>query len=155
METLAVLLAAVLVGIAGLHLAWGCGLRWPGEDERTLIDAVIGRPDVHRMPGLGLCLVVTLALLAAAFWALWAAGWVAVPDGSVVGLSVREIGLWLLVAVFLGRGAATYLPGPLSGAVEPFRTLDRRLYAPLCLALGVGFLVLLSVGLSVEIDSAP
>ncbi|MEM7376211.1 MAG: DUF3995 domain-containing protein [Pseudomonadota bacterium] len=144
METLAVMLAAVLVGIAGLHLAWGCGLRWPGRDERTLIDTVIGHPDVHSMPGFGLCLAVTLALLVAAFWALWAAGWAAVPDRSVVGLSVRETGLWVLVTVFLGRGAATYLPGPLASAVEPFRTLDRHLYAPLCLALGVGFLVLLS-----------
>ena len=26
--------------------------------------------------------------------------------------------------------------------VEPFRTLDRKTYSPLCLALGVGFIVL-------------
>jgi len=101
MTLLSLTMAAVLLAIAAVHLAWGLGMTWPGHDRQSLIDTVIGHPDVTRMPG-----------------------------------------FWVLVAVFLGRGIATYVPSPLAAAVEPFRTLDRRVYAPLCVALGGGFLLL-------------
>ena len=142
MTLLSLTMAAVLLAIAAVHLAWGLGMTWPGHDRQSLIDTVIGHPDVTRMPGFGLCLAVTLALVAAAFWSLWAAELLPLSDASVWGLSVRATGLWVLVAVFLGRGIATYVPSPLAAAVEPFRTLDRRVYAPLCVALGGGFLLL-------------
>ena len=142
MTLLSLTMAAVLLAIAAVHLAWGLGMTWPGHDRQSLIDTVIGHPEVTRMPGFGLCLAVTLALVAAAFWALWAAELLPLSDASVWGLSVRATGLWVLVAVFLGRGIATYVPSPLAAAVEPFRTLDRRVYAPLCIALGGGFLLL-------------
>ena len=73
-------------------------------------------------------------------------GVVDLPDTHSFGLSVRSVGLWALVVVFAGRGFATYLPTPLAQAVEPFRTLDRRFYAPLCLSLGIGYLLIALVG---------
>ena len=49
-----------------------------------------------------------------------------------------------IATVFLARGVAGYVPAwrRLQSA-EPFTTLDRRYYAPLCLALGTGFLIIL------------
>jgi hypothetical protein len=53
-----------------------------------------------------------------------------------------RFGLWALVAVFLGRGLVTYvLPGMAKKTSEPFRSLNARYFSPLCLALGVEFLV--------------
>lgn len=48
----------------------------------------------------------------------------------------------VLALVFGLRGVASYLPGPLSSAVERFATLDRRFYAPLCLIICVGYSVI-------------
>ena len=142
MDTLAVLVALTLVAIAVLHLAWGSGLCWPARDQQSLINTVIGHPDVTRMPGFVLCAAVAFALLAAAFWALWGTGLVSGPEVSLFGIGLRDAGLWALVLIFASRGLASYLPSPLANAVEPFRTLDRSYYAPLCLLFALAFLAI-------------
>ena len=146
MTLIATLMAVVLVAIAAIHLAWGLGMTWPGRDQQNLIDTVIGHPEATRLPGFAACVAVAVALLLAAAWALWGVGLIAIAEVGVLGVPLGVSGLVVLVVVFLGRGVATYLPTPLSRAVEPFRTLDRRAYAPLCLLLGMGFLVILVVG---------
>ena len=64
---------------------------------------------------------------------------------ALAGQFGRLIGSVVVGAVFFMRGAAGY------GArwrarfkAEPFRTRDFYLYSPLCLALGVGFIALLT-----------
>jgi len=49
--------------------------------------------------------------------------------------------MWTLALVFLGRGVEGYLPA-MAKAEQPFPQLNRRYYSPLCLVLGLGFLVL-------------
>ncbi len=65
----------------------------------------------------------------------------------VEGLSGIEVkGRSIVIgAIFFLRGTAGYSPrwrGRFK--VQPFRTLDFYLYSPLCLALGVGFIALLT-----------
>jgi hypothetical protein len=71
---------------------------------------------------------------------------------GLVALSLADhnAGAWwltalgvLLAAVFLGRGALGYTAGwQARHSLEPFVTNDRRVYSPLCLIVGAGFLIL-------------
>jgi hypothetical protein len=46
------ILTMVLIALAALHAWWGVGGRWPGHDERSLVELVVGRTRSMRMPGL-------------------------------------------------------------------------------------------------------
>ena len=39
------ILIVILVALAALHAWWGVGGRWPGHDERSLVELVIGSID--------------------------------------------------------------------------------------------------------------
>ena len=58
---------------------------------------------------------------------------------------IVSIGALVIGAIFFIRGSAGYSPrwrGRFS--TQPFRTLDFYMYSPLCLALGVGYIALLT-----------
>ena len=59
-----ILLMMVLVALAALHAWRGVGGRWPGHDERSLVELVVGR--THSMPSRVAYMLVASALLAAA-----------------------------------------------------------------------------------------
>jgi hypothetical protein len=133
---LALIVAAALFALAGVHLYWGLGGRWPGHDEASMVEHVVGRTRGMRAPGLLASIGVALAL--ATGGALVAATLVSTPWDPWL-----KAALWLLFAVFAGRGLATYVP-PVFRYAEgtPFATLNRRAYGPLCLAIALGILVL-------------
>jgi Protein of unknown function (DUF3995) len=125
------LVIVVLAAVAGLHLYWGLGGRWPGHDDESLKLMVIGarkRP----MPGLIQCGLVTAALLAAATIVLLGQGRIerGLQSYAVYG------GYVLLIAAFALRGLAAYIsPAFAYARGTPFYELNRRYYAPLCLAI--------------------
>ncbi len=132
MDLTSVILSAVLAAIAGLHVLWGFGLWVPIRDEAALARAVIGFSGARRMPGAVPCGVVAVVLLTAAWLPWW-------PDGAE-----RTLGLAAFAGVFLARGVAAYVPSwRRLTPQEPFATLDRRWYGPLCLALGAGLAAVL------------
>ncbi|MGA2925061.1 MAG: DUF3995 domain-containing protein [Solirubrobacteraceae bacterium] len=121
--------SAGLAGLAGLHAVWAAGSSWPFRDKATLSDAVIGH---DRFPSAAACLAVAGALAAgSAFVAGWPAGAPRLQRTGAAGvlavLSVRS---------GLGLSGLTHLVSP-GSCSERFRALDRRLYAPVCLALAV------------------
>ena len=133
---LALILAAALFALAGIHLYWGFGGRWPGHDEASMVEHVVGRTRGMRAPGLVASVAVALALAAGGVLVLASltpTAW----DGPL------KAARWLLFAVFAGRGLATYVP-PVFRYAEgtPFATLNRRAYGPLCLAIALGLLIL-------------
>lgn len=140
---LAILLWVVLAAIAALHAAWGLGSHWPCASEEILVRTAGGTPDATKMYPPASCFVVAALLAGASVWPLFAAGllheawprWLTLLAGAGIA------------AVFVARGVAGYVPAwrRLQSA-EPFATLDRRFYAPLCLFLGAGFIVLLLRG---------
>jgi hypothetical protein len=133
---LALILAAALFALSGDPPLLGFGGRWPGHDEASMVEHVVGRTRGMRAPGLLASAAVALAL--AAGGALVAATLTPTPwDGWL------KAARWLLFAVFAGRGLATYVP-PVFRYAEgtPFATLNRRAYGPLCLAIALGILVL-------------
>ena len=88
------------------------------------------------MPNRLVTFVVSLLILAAGIVAL------ALADHTSGGWWLTLLGL-LLAAVFIGRGALSYTRGWRARfPTEPFATLDRKNYAPLCFWIGAGFLIL-------------
>ena len=143
MTALGLIVCALLLCMALVHAGWAFGMRWPAENETMLIRTVVGHPDMTTMPGTGLTLVVAASIGMAGLCALWLGGALALPLPDWIGTLAGSV----LALVFASRGLATYFgilvgAGPLSRRVEPFATLDRRLYAPLCLLLSLGFVVL-------------
>lgn len=135
-----VVVAIVLFIISGLHLLWASGSAWPCSDRQSLLQAVVGHPQIRTFPSTPLTVAVALAIALAGVLALWAGGIMALP----LPLWIRTIGLGVLATVFLLRGASSYTPRRVWGTpIEPFATLDTRYFAPLCLALGAGFMWLL------------
>ena len=121
-------LSAVLIALGVLHVLWGIGYWFPVEDEAQLVRAVAGFSDIEEMPGAVPCALVAVALFMAVTCLWW-------PPGPFRFLALAVIG-----AVFVSRGAAAFTPvWRKLTPVEPFATLDRKYYGPLCLALGLGF----------------
>jgi hypothetical protein len=141
MRFLDISLIMTLLAIALLHLYWGFGGFWPGRDEASLVDMVMGLPPGSSIPPLWACAMVALCLLFPVLcvvrfrflghWALptWAA-W------------LPHVALWTSALVFLARGISTYV-SPWMEAVKgtAFYELDRTIYAPLCLFLGTSLIL--------------
>ena len=134
--TLPLVLSLVLAVLAAAHAWWAMGQVWPSASESDLAHAVIGTGR-SRMPPPWQCAAVALALAAGAAWPWVVMRW---PDSQIVLIGSIVIG-----AIFFLRGAAGY--GSRWRArfkAQPFRTRDFYIYSPLCLALGVGFIALLT-----------
>ena len=133
---LALLLTAALFAMAGIHLYWGFGGRWPGHDEASMVEHVVGRTRGMRAPGLVASVAVALALAAGGVL-------VAATLTSTAWDPWLKAARWALFTVFAGRGLATYVPPAFRYAEgTPFAMLNRRAYGPLCLAIALGILVL-------------
>jgi TRAP-type C4-dicarboxylate transport system permease large subunit len=141
---LAIVLWAVLAAIAALHAAWGLGSHWPCESEASLVRTVGGTPGATRMYPPSACFTVAALLAGISTWPLFAAGLLpAVWPDWLTRLAGAGI-----AAIFAARGIAGYVPAwRRLHSAEPFATLDRRVYSPLCFALGAGFLTILLRGL--------
>lgn len=138
---LAVSIFVVLTIVALLHAYWAFGGRWPGHDEPSLARMVVGSKGIATMPARGPTLAVAVVIFLAGVVALARADLVPVPLPPML----RSVAVTVLAVVFLGRGIASFtLWFRASQSEEPFATLDRRLYGPLCLALGTGFAVLVA-----------
>jgi len=124
-------LIAILLAIAGLHLYWGLGGLWPGHDVNSLRETVIGAAR-GSMPGFWPSAMVAGALAAAAA-IVWArhSTLMAGPLAAVI-----QAGYAVLILVFAARGLASYLSPVFDYARgRPFYELNLWLYAPLCLAI--------------------
>jgi Protein of unknown function (DUF3995) len=124
------LTAVTFLGIAGVHVAWGRGSSFPLTTHADLTDAVIGR---DATPSPSSCYAVAAMLTVAA--------------GLVAGVPfapprIRRLGVATVVTVLAARGAvglAGRTDALVPGSSSPrFRRNDRRLFAPLCLALAAG-----------------
>jgi hypothetical protein len=137
MTTIVALLTFLpLLTVAFAHLLWALGTSWPIQSEQLLAQTVIGRPGITRMPNRLLTLAVSLMLFAAAIVAMGLA------DKADGGPTRTVLGA-LLAIVFLARGFVGYTSAWRARfPTEPFASLDRKNYSPLCLWIGAGFLIL-------------
>jgi hypothetical protein len=131
-------LTAILGGIALFHALWGLGFSVPAADRQALALLVIGRPV---MPGAVACFVVAAAVGGlAGVAALLGSGLTLSPVFRAL-LTVAGYGA---VAVFALRGIGGYLPAfAAQFPLEPFATMNRLAYSPLCLVIAGLFVVVL------------
>lgn len=133
---IAALIFIPLLAVSMAHFIWAIGKTWPIRDEKLLARTVVGAKGIERMPNRFLSLGVSLAALTAGIIAL------SLADPEAGGWWLDGLGL-AAGAVFLARGIIGYLPfWAALTPEEPFRTLDRKNYSPLCIGLGIGFLAL-------------
>jgi len=133
---IAALLFIALLAVATAHFLWSLGSTWPIRNEKLLAQTVVGFRDIERMPPRLASLAVAIATLAAGIIAL------SLADHDSGGFILSLLGL-LLAAIFLARGAIGYTAWWAGKTPEPnFRLNDSRVYSPLCLMLGLGFIAL-------------
>jgi len=136
MAFIAITIFLILSATALLHAAWGFGLVWPGIDQQSLVNTVIGDPNISQIPPLPITLAVAFAIAAAGICALWGARLIEMP----LPQWMQKTGVIVLTFIFLIRGLAAYIPnGPLSNSTEPFATLNILYFSPLILAIGAGY----------------
>lgn len=135
-DSLALLLAATGV----LYLLWAAGLTFPFANEQALARSLIGRRGITQIPSRRAFVYVGMLFFAAAIVAFLLGGFSeSVPRSKPYLLPA---GL-LMTVVFLGRGIAGVLPAFERAAPEqPYLSLNRRLYSPLCMLAGFAFLFL-------------
>ncbi|MCF6320200.1 MAG: DUF3995 domain-containing protein [Rhizobiaceae bacterium] len=139
MEFIAVILSLVLFVIAALHLYWALGGLWPGIDKASLTRTVIGATNMSTMPPAWLTVAVSACIFAASLFPLMWEN--LMPD--LLPKVILLLGMWVLSLVFIGRGIAGYQPFfRKSNSEEPFASLNRKYFSPLCLLLGGGFISL-------------
>lgn len=121
---------AVILANSGLHLLWAMKFWWPISDQKRLVRAVAGFPNVDRMLPPIACLFVAVTLLGVAILLIFRLTQSEQQDAVSIGLFGAGL-------VFVGRGALGFT-GLWSRLipVQPFRKLDRRFYSPLSLAIG-------------------
>lgn len=130
---------AILAAISALHFAWATGSTFPAADAAELSRMVTGFRSRDLMPGKGLTLLVSVAILIGGFWALVLAEWAWLPLPTWL-VALGGLGL---ATVFLARGIAGYTDRWRQLTPEqPFARLDRRYYSPLCLVIGIYFIIL-------------
>ncbi|MEO7222788.1 MAG: DUF3995 domain-containing protein [Devosia sp.] len=125
-----------LLMVACAHFLWSLGRTWPIRNEVLLAQSVVGTPGITQMPNKLLIFVVSLLILASGIVAL------ALADHASGGWWLTVLGA-LLAIVFIGRGVLGYTEVWRERfPTEPFATLDRRNYSPLCFWIGAGFVIL-------------
>ena len=138
---ISIVVFVTLLAISALHLGWALGSTFPCKDRETLVRTVVGRSGGGgAMPPSFSSALVAAAIFLAALWPLMMQSWIL----TFVPAGLQGVGAIVLILVFLGRGAigltpwfARLLPE------EPFVSLNRVYYSPLCIALGLCYLILL------------
>jgi hypothetical protein len=136
------LLAAIVFTLSAMHLTWAFGNTWPAKNERELARTVAGFRGIESMPPRGASAAVAVGLgLAGALVLLLADAHAksATTSAAIAGLAVAIL--------FLGRGIIGFTPSwRRRTPEEPFATLDRHYYSPMCLLVGAGYLALSLAG---------
>jgi len=140
MSLIAIIIFAILTIISLIHIIWANGIFWPAKDEYSLVKMVVGEPSMRQMPSKKLTYIIAIIIFLGGIFALWGGGIITLP----LPLWIRELALFLLAFVFGTRGLAPLIVGKKLGEkTEPYKTLDKIIYAPLCLIISIGFVILL------------
>jgi Protein of unknown function (DUF3995) len=128
--------AAALLGIGGLHAAWGLGFTWPGTDAASLASKVIGGTNLATPAE---CFVVA-GLLATASGFIHARTRPTGRLGRVIHAPIPALGVCSIGGVLALRGALGWIGSAsnLLRTTSEFRRNNLVLYSPLCLALAAG-----------------
>ena len=124
-----------LLAIAMVHFIWALGFNYPVKDEKILARSVAGFKGIEKMPPRFMSFLVGIGVLSAGIWVLAMAD----PAPNFI----LTLGGAVLALGFFGRGFFGYTERWAKiTPEEPFRTLDKKFYSPLCIFIGAGVLFL-------------
>ncbi len=128
----------VLSTISAIHIYWGIGGYWPADSRANLVRTVVGTE--HRdMPSLSLTLLVSIIFFLIGLVPIFWLKIVIIP----IDRGLLDILIILLGIIFTVRGFVTYTTVAVKySTVEPFTTLNRRYYSPLCLVIAICFVII-------------
>ncbi len=137
--TLAALVFIILFVISLIHIYWGFGGVWPARDGLALSRMVIGVETTSPPPGFVTFVVAGMIFIAGYLPMAWL---------NVFPWPVSQTVLYIMMIsgglVFLLRGLVAYTPLMKKySTVEPFTSLNKKYYSPLCLFIGVSIFVIL------------
>lgn len=122
--------SATLMGLAGIHAAWACGVIWPASTSANLARVTCGK---EPMPGPVPCwIVAALLTTAAAIVALENRPPAGMPK---LGRFVTRSGMIGVATVLTLRSAGVVLSALPVDMDRRFRVLNALVYSPLCAAL--------------------
>lgn len=131
------LMFIALASVSLAHFLWAFGRTWPIRNEKLLAQTVVGFKNIEKMPPRLASFAVAIGAFAAGVFAL------ALADHDSGGLWLNLVAV-ALAALFMARGVLGYTGWWAALTPEPnFRLNDRRVYSPLCILLGLGFIALL------------
>ncbi len=129
-----------LLAIAMVQLLWAFGSSYPVRDRAALARTVAGFRGATSMPSRLVSFAGAALALAAGVWALTLSD----PEANLMVIA----GGVVLAVGFLARGAVGYTKWWRQlTPEEPFASLDKKFYSPLCLWIGLGFVLLIALRL--------
>ncbi len=135
-RNIAIVVTMLLVMIGLLHVVWGFGSFWPANDAEQFMSTFVGDPGP--VPPQLLSLLFGLIFMAmGVMFSLWA--WEKELPGP---RKLWQILMIAIVSIFALRGLAGYLP-VFAGSLDPFMTLNRQLYSPLCIIIALAGTIIL------------
>lgn len=130
-------LMSLLLLIALIHAYWGLGGRWPGTDDFSFVEHVVGRTKDMQPPSPLSCFGVAAALFITAGLVATKAG--LISPSPIPSIAI-DVAFWGAASVFALRGIAGFVPAAMAYARDtPFHRLNRLYYSPLCLIIAAGF----------------
>ncbi len=137
---LSLFLFALLMSVAGLYRSWARGGHWPVASEMALAAAVVGDPELQRMPPPQRLRLIALAHGLGAL------------SGLALGFDLpgplQLIATWAgagFCFAFGARGVLGFLPfWRKRFTAEPFNTIDRIIYSPCYVLVAEAFFTIIS-----------
>ncbi|MCW7469576.1 DUF3995 domain-containing protein [Leptospira kanakyensis] len=140
MILIAITLNILLLFLAAIHIYWGFGGLWPGKTKQELIDLVFGKGNQFPTPFMCLFVAIFLALFSflPIVWTFRID--LGFNDDLIFGLKLI---MGIVSAIFFLRGSFGYAPFVTKHWKPIFVYYTMRVYNPLCLFIGLGFLALI------------
>ncbi len=133
MSILSFIVFVIMFALAAVHIYWGHGGNWPGNNRQDLVDKVYG--EGTQFPSVYACYFVSIVLVIAGVLPLFTEG---ILDHAFKDLSWLN---YLIAFPLLIRGVGGYLPLLEKRWTSIFIRYNRTIYNPLCIALAFGYIL--------------
>ncbi|WP_244932531.1 DUF3995 domain-containing protein [Leptospira yanagawae] len=137
---LALLTTALLFALSLIHIYWGFGGLWPGKTKQDLIDKVFGKGTQFPSPFSCFFVATGLFLFSLLPW-IWMFRFELKLTQQT--LNLLPYLFYIVSGIFLLRGILGYFPFLTKHWKPIFVQYTKRIYNPLCIVLGLAFLLIL------------
>ncbi|WP_374035473.1 DUF3995 domain-containing protein [Bdellovibrio bacteriovorus] len=130
---MSIFISLVMFALALLHIYWGHGGNWPGNDRQSLTDKVFGQG--NQFPSILACYNVAAALILAGAVPLF-------TESILFGARFSNYSWFnfIIALPLMIRGVGGYLPAVEKRWTQVFVRNNRLIYSPLCIGLALSYI---------------